>query len=1060
MPPPPNPPQELATLCSVCSNINFAAILTPRSYNPHTKKTETIYRPEYQGKGGSPGAEWGDGGWKKRKESKKSGTGEEWKESIDGRENERDKEKSAELVENEDDDEDWRWLPRIKTAFYTDLSLSTQTSDNVFAGERRAFQINEADLTRDVVDLGLGGMAGLSMRGGGQDEGEKQAKHDDTIDEWEKKADTLSEEDFDDQIGNADSLEDIEGEGEEARDRYDDESISTWSGNSHFTEVQKIDLDEQAKGKWDYCHGQLYYMGSIWDLRSRRSICDLCWWLWRHVRKNTNVKNEYLEKSRCILKLLELKGRMNDGSNREATVLNLVFMYGFKLDDPRDSGWIVNMGFAMQGTHRDVCESRSKLSEGAITPFEDKLFGQSRWREDECNYKLFREWLRVCETKHKHPLPDADGEMSIRLIDVQRKCLVEWTGPTSNVPRFMALSYVWGKARQKVMLTTRTLKKFKRHGFLECELDETIRDSMELVLNMGERYLWVDALCILQDSAEDKAIQIPQMHKVYGRSILTIVAAHGRGTDSGLPGVGKSRRIGSRFKLELEDIQVTFRTHTKLYADEDDLDISFKENYLDQTMYQSRAWTFQEGHLSTRILVWTKEQVYWECPRCTWCEETHWESDTIDFIGWRAVKDPTPMDVWQDRMNRKAYDTPYYGPQDSWPLVSSYPALIKEYTSRNLTYDADILHACTGVLNSAKQRESSDFMFGLRTKHFGNDLLFNGLKALSLRFPEQILVQSGIPSWAWASWKGTIDIANEARGNSYDLVEDLIPCDGVRCYTLDGTTAEQRNLRLINPSGGWRFEADYVRRGEGIYDLTERPHMREEALVMDQVADVPVYSQTLSLSDIQSHQAFSKILPNFHIIFHTFYCTVLLSTEFDETTMRMSQMVMAGTHKHRGGGTWANRDSIQRQLYVCKKKTHRKASPTAGPSRISSSNAHSLATEPFCPCCGTSTPLPLPDSLEQGPYIGRLPPMSKSWDPKAYLETIPDGIYRLIFMNNNQLPMIGHLLCKPVSERAAEDGEWDGEILRRVCAASGPTRILEKGEQERWGVRWGTVILG
>lgn len=177
--------------------------------------------------------------------------------------------------------------------------------------------------------------------------------------------------------------------------------------------------------------------------------------------------------------------------------------------------------------------------------------------------------------------------------------------------------------------------------------------------------------------------------------------------------------------------------------------------------------------------------------------------------------------------------------------------------------------------------------------------------------------------------------------------------------------------------------------------------------------------------------------------------------------MRMSNIIgPVGTHKLRGGGIWENRDAIQRQLYVCRKKTPMKTSATTRPSQSPSSHTHHTSTSDSCPCCGTSNPLPLPDSLEQGSYIGRLPPMSKSWNPKAYLETIPDGIYRLLFMNNNQLPMYGHLLCKPVSETAAEDGEWDGEILKRVCAASGPTRILERREQERWGAQWGTVILG
>ena len=57
------------------------------------------------------------------------------------------------------------------------------------------------------------------------------------------------------------------------------------------------------------------------------------------------------------------------------------------------------------------------------------------------------------------------------------------------------------------------------------------------------------------------------------------------------------------------------------------------------------------------------------------------------------------------------------------PQINPYAHLIREYTSRALTHDEDILDACTGVLSSIKEREQSAFLYGLRTRHFGNDLL-------------------------------------------------------------------------------------------------------------------------------------------------------------------------------------------------------------------------------------------------------------------------------------------------------------------------------------------------
>ena len=935
-------------------------------------------------------------------------------------------------------------------------------------------------------------------------------------------------------------------------DEDDDASDSTWSGNSHFTEIQRIDLEKQAQGNWDYRHGQLYYLGSIWDLRSRRHECKLCARLWRQTRRNPDIKNEYLTKSRCIMKLMELKGRRTNGSNNEIVMLNLVYIYGYKLDDPLESDWIVRMPFVLQGAHRDVCDLRSELSADQMIPFDDRLFGQARKRNDSCDYELFREWLKTCETKHDHPTPKFTGEMKIRLIDVQKKCLIEWNGPTSDAPRFVALSYVWGMSQQDVMLTTDQLNEFKQPGFFDRPLDLTIGDSIDLVSRMEEKYLWIDSLCILQDSREDKAHQIPQMHKIYGKAIVTIVAAYGCDADSGLPGVGTGTRFGSHFKLELEDIQISFRSSTKFFAPV--IDIGFAENYLRSSTYQGRAWTFQEGHLSTRMLVFTKDQVYWECEKTTWCEETHWESDSIDFIGWRAVKNACPQDEWNDRFERKAYDIlGAYELETPEPGRNSYAALIKEYSKKDLSHDHDILNACTGVLSSIKEREKSDFFFALRTRHFGNDLLFNILKAIPRRFPDQTSVEAGFPTWSWLSWKGTIEIANEPRNNSHDLVKNLVPCDGVKCYMLETDQHGRRNLRVINETGGWRFRHDYVREGEGIYDLArfhttrnshenddieveagqqngesldtssnqdqhvehvqvpidadEVPHglatpacdqgrtsgqsshtalaaasaiSRSNAESIEKNEDIPEYPQDLSLRDVESHPAFSQIKPDFHIMFRTFSSTVVLRTEYDEMSIVMSNVVKAGTKKTRGGGIWENQDHVQRKLYACKKQQSTRLNPSGKPDEKQTSKtghshdeAHShgsaTADNSNCPCCGRdSTPADLPNGLVLGPYLGRLPPFSTSWNVPEYLGTIPDGIYCLLWMNNNQLPMFGHLLCKPLlavggsSVAALENDRWNWNdvILQRVSAVVGPTDILEKKQQERYGAEWGVCILG
>lgn len=868
-----------------------------------------------------------------------------------------------------------------------------------------------------------------------------------------------------------DDSDDYDYDDDDDDDYDDDASDSTWSGNSHFTEIQRIDLEKQAQGNWAYRHGQLYYLGSIWDLRSRRHECRLCQRLWRQTRQDPAIKNEYLTKSRCIMKLMELKGRRTDGSDNEIFMLNLVYIYGYKLGDPFESNWIVSLPFVLQGAHKDVCDLRDGIPADRPILFDDRLFGEARMRHGTCDYGLLRQWLKMCETKHDHHVPRFTGEMMIRLIDVQQDRLIEWTGPTSEAPRFVALSYVWGMSQQEVMLTTDRLNEFKEPGFSDRPLNETISDSIELVSKMGEKYLWIDSLCILQDSPEDKAHQIPQMHKIYGKAIVTIVAAYGDDADSGLPGVRAGRQAGDQIELDLDDIRISFRSQSEFFGT--DLDVGFVENYLRSSTYQSRAWTFQEGHLSTRMLVFTRDQVYWECEKTTWCEETHWESDSIDFVGWRAVKNACPQDEWNDRFDRRAYDM--LGPDEvekPEPPRNTYAALVKVYSNKQLSYDQDVLNACTGVLSSIKEQEKSDFLFALRTKHFGNDLLFNMMNAIPPRFPDLTSFEAGFPTWSWLSWKGTVEVANEARNNSWDPVTDLVPCDGVKCYMLETDQQGRKNLPLINETGGWRFRHDYVRAGEGIYDparlFAPRNSYRDDESSGTNV-EIQEYSQDLSLEDIESHSAFPHIAPNFHIIFRTFSSVVFLT----------STGVKAGTKNARGGSMWESQNRIQRKLYACKKQPTRQ-DPSRKAEQQNPNTAHNDEAHPDAFATADPSHWPhddpdspttaaLPKGLVLGPFLGRLP---DSWDTREYVKSVPDGIYRLLWMNNNQLPMLGHLLCKPLlgsgsasaSAHASASEGWDGNcdnvILQRVSAAMGPTNVLSRGQQERYGVEWGVHILG
>jgi hypothetical protein len=128
-----------------------------------------------------------------------------------------------------------------------------------------------------------------------------------------------------------------------------------------------------------------------------------------------------------------------------------------------------------------------------------------------------------------------------------------------------------------------------------------------LSASIKEKYLWVDAFCIVQDDPIASHQQISQMGKIYSQTWLTIVAAAGPRADSGLPGVRAGSRKATRSYLNLEKLHLS-------------IDINQYDDFggISQIEWNTRAWTMQENLLSRRRLIFTKEQVYWRCREATW----------------------------------------------------------------------------------------------------------------------------------------------------------------------------------------------------------------------------------------------------------------------------------------------------------------------------------------------------------------------------------------------------------------------------------------------------------
>lgn len=160
-------------------------------------------------------------------------------------------------------------------------------------------------------------------------------------------------------------------------------------------------------------------------------------------------------------------------------------------------------------------------------------------------------WITLCESHGSYCRESAgDKRDFFRMLDQAQFGVIDViTLQVVELPcdqesqtheKYIALSYVWGKKEVYKTLRSNVLKHLQ-HGGLEAPLrkelngiPKTIQDAIQLVKDIGLRYLWVDSLCIVQDSPRSLQINAPMMDLVYGNAHVTICAADGEDSSVGL----------------------------------------------------------------------------------------------------------------------------------------------------------------------------------------------------------------------------------------------------------------------------------------------------------------------------------------------------------------------------------------------------------------------------------------------------------------------------------------------------------------------------------------------
>lgn len=370
---------------------------------------------------------------------------------------------------------------------------------------------------------------------------------------------------------------------------------------------------------------------------------------------------------------------------------------------------------------------------------------------------LVRKWLATCNSEHpKCAIPPASA-LPTRLLEVgnRRVKLVE---PRGEIAPYFTLSHCWGQATI-TELTKATLSDMKKN-IPWTSLSKAFQDAVMITWRLGVRYLWIDGLCILQDSKEDWEYQASQMAHIFSNSQLTIAASHAANGSQGCfsrrleaPLVlwGTQSRtvhnpaLWTPFEIEGRDrdgirkkFSVCITTPHGLYRRKQPKEALLK-----------RAWVFQEQILSSRILHFASGELYFECRSHVVCECSDW-SPRSDSSQWETR--------W-----RKAHAALLNRGNDPWLKIKpreqnandfeAYRALVEAYTQLDITAELDRLPALSGVTFGRQDEYLAGMWRGilLECLHWAPSIP-NPQTVMMARRPRQYRA----PTWSWASIEAPI----------------------------------------------------------------------------------------------------------------------------------------------------------------------------------------------------------------------------------------------------------------------------------------------------------------
>lgn len=371
---------------------------------------------------------------------------------------------------------------------------------------------------------------------------------------------------------------------------------------------------------------------------------------------------------------------------------------------------------------------------------------------------MIQDWLKVCfdPDQHTNCPTSRTSPAPLRLLEVMSDDRVRLVEKQGSHVQYAILSYCWGPSlAQQAIRTLQSNLERRRGGFPLSSLPATLRDSVIFTRHLGIQYIWIDALCIVQDGTEWQA-EAGRMMQYYAGAYVTIAPIMCSSADQPFLNCPEFPNvlIQDPSFVGSPGGAIRLHPHQLSYALSDEIEAS---------CWSERGWTLQEKLNSSRVIYVGENGISTQC-----------REERRTYL--------------RDGQDISCMEAPSLGPRfifapDASRLLFSDLSLIRrirklwhdilsEYIDRQLTFESDRLVAIAGVAERfgklfRAHRPDTEYVAGLWKDDLCNGLCWKqGHRDFDRARFKVINIgpkSTSWPSWSWCSmnrpviWPGRRD---------------------------------------------------------------------------------------------------------------------------------------------------------------------------------------------------------------------------------------------------------------------------------------------------------------